>query len=261
MAKNSERRIEMSLLRKYIYGIIEEPEPKRFNFSGIGDVPVYTINHQKLAAIVSDTELEDIDPTRKNVRVHTVVQDELLRNYTLLPMGFGMVAGGENEVLKLLERNYQGLSGELMRLSGKVEVELKVFWDQEALIRELQSGSDELTKIKARMGVASSPIEAQKLLIEAGKMVEHVALDWKARYAERVYSALKGLSIDAKLNNPLGVKNILNASFLIDRDKEGDFQKEVYKLDSQYQGRVNFRYVGTLAPYNFVNLKLEPVNW
>jgi len=250
----------MSLERKYIYGIIQEPEPRRFSFLGVGDAEVYTINHRELAAVVSDTALEEIDPTRKDVRAHTVVQDELLKNCILLPMGFGMIAGSKDDVLKLLEKNYQGLSRELVRLAGKVEVELKVFWDQEAMIKELQGGSEELTRLKVKINGASSPIEAQRLLVEAGKLVERIALDWKARYADRVYTVLKGLSIDARLNNPLGVKNVLNASFLIEKTKESDFQKEVYKLDSQYQGKVNFKYVGPLAPYNFVNVKLEPVN-
>jgi len=250
----------MSLERKYIYGIIQEPEPRRFSFLGVGDAEVYTVNHRELAAVVSDTALEEIDPTRKDVRAHTVVQDELLKNSILLPMGFGMIADSKDDVLKLLEKNYQGLSRELVRLAGKVEVELKVYWDQEAMIKELQGGSEELTRLKTKVKNAQSPIEAQRLLVEAGKLVERIVLDWKARYADRVYTVLKGLSIDARLNNPLGVKNVLNASFLIERAGESDFQKEVFKLDSQYQGKVNFKYVGPLAPYNFVNVKLEPVN-
>jgi len=250
----------MSLERKYIYGIIQEPEPRRFSFLGVGDAEVYTINHRELAAVVSDTALEEIDPIRKDVRAHTVVQDELLKNCIILPMGFGMIAGSQDDVLKLLEKNYQGLTRELVRLAGKVEVELKVYWDQEAMIKELQGGSEELTRLKAKVKNAQSPIEAQRLLIEAGKLVERIALDWKARYADRVYTVLKRLSVDARLNSPLGVQNVLNASFLIERARESDFKKEVYALDSQYQGKVNFKYVGPLAPYSFVNVKLEPVN-
>ena len=154
----------MSLERKYIYGIIEEAKPMRFSFLGVGDAEVYTVNHRELAAVVSDTALEEIDPTRKDVRAHTVVQDELLKICSLLPMGFGMIADSKDDVLKLLEKNYQGLSRELVRLAGKVEVELKVYWDQEAMIKELQGGSEELTRLKTKVKNASSPIEAQRLL-------------------------------------------------------------------------------------------------
>lgn len=249
----------MSQHGKYIYGFIEEPQPRTFNFPGIGEAKVNTINHQELAAIVSDIELQEIDPTRKNVRAHTVVQDELLKEYTILPMGFGMMANNEDNVRTLLEENYDGLMGELERLAGKIEVELKVFWDQEAMMKELEGGSKELSRIKERIKAASSPVEAQRLMVEGGKLVERVAVAWKTKYAQRAYDHLRTLSFDACVNNPVGVKNILNASFLIDKSRESQFKDGVHKLDSEYRGKLNFKYVGPLPPYNFVNLKLKPV--
>ncbi len=244
---------------RYIYGIVAEPQLRRFSFAGVGEADVYTINHQRTAAIVSDTEFSEIDPTRKNVHAHTIVQDELLKEYTLLPMGFGMIAASEDEVRRLLEKNYEGLISELNRLSDKIEVELKVFWEQGAIIKELQGESQELTKIKAKINATSSPIEAQNLLMKAGKMVERIALDWKTKYAELVYSILKESSLDAQINNPVGIRNLLNASFLIEKSRETEFKEEVYGLDSKFQGKVNFKYIAPLPPYNFVNLKMESV--
>ncbi len=249
----------MSLQGEYIYGIVEEPQIRRFSFPGVGESDVYTINHQRIAAIVSDTEFPEIDPTRKNVHAHTVVQDELLKEYTLLPMGFGMITTSEDEVRGLLENNYQALISELNRLAGRIEIELKVFWEQEAIIKELQSENQELSRLKAQLDAASSPIEVHNLLAMAGKLVENIVRDWKTRYAEMVYTTLKGLSYDAKVNNPVGIKNLLNASFLIEKSRESEFKEQVYKLDSKFQGKVNFKYVGPMPPYNFVDLRLEPV--
>ena len=244
---------------EYIYGIIEEPHPRRFGFSGIGSADVYTINHESIAAVVSNTELSEIDPTRKNVQAHTIVQEELLKEYNLLPMGFGMVAAGEGEVRRLLENNYDGLLGELYRLDNKIEVELKVFWDQETVIKEIQGESQELSRLQNKINAASSPLEVRNLLIEAGKLVESIVQDWKAKYAELVYTILQELSYEARVNNPLGIRNLLNASFLIEKSRESEFKEQVYKLDIRFQDRMNFKYVGPLPPYNFVNLKLEPV--
>jgi hypothetical protein len=244
---------------KYIYGIIESSHPVIFKFSGIDGSQVYAINHQKLAAVVSDTELQEIDPTRKNVHAHTVVQDELLKNYTLLPMSFGMVADSKDKVRKLLEKNYQEIVRELERFSGKIEVGLKVFWDRNAMISELQGESGELTRLKAKINAASSPVERQSLLVGAGKLVEKIAMEWKAKYTREIYFTLKQLSLEVQSNDPLGVKNILNASFLIDRFKEKEFQEQIHTLDAKYQGKVNLKYVGPLPPYSFVNLKLPPV--
>jgi hypothetical protein len=249
----------MSPQGEYIYGIVEEPQFRRFSFSGVGEAEVYTINHQGIAAVVSDTEFSEIDPTRKNVRAHTVVQDELLKEYALLPMGFGMIAASEDEVRGLLEKNYPGLLSELNRLTGRIEVELKVSWDQEAVIKEIQGESQELSNLRAKINASSSPSEIQSLLIEAGKLVECIVRNWKTKYAELVYRLLKELSYDAKVNAPMGIQNLLNASFLIDKSRESEFREQLYKLDSEFQGKVNFKYVGPLPPYNFVDLRLEPV--
>jgi hypothetical protein len=244
---------------KYIYGIVEEPQPKRFSFTGVGEADVYTLNHQRLAAIISDTEFSEIDPTRKNVQAHTIVQDELLKEYTLLPMGFGMVAASEDEVRGLLEKNYEGLTSELDRLANMIEVELKIYWDQETVIKEIQGENHELSRLKTKIKASSSPGETRNLMIEAGRMVEYIVLDWKNRYAETVYTVLKELSYQAKMNNPVGLKNLLNASFLIEKPRESEFKEQVYKLDAKFQGKVNFKYVGPMPPYNFVDLRLEPV--
>jgi len=249
----------MSPPGKYIYGIIEEPAFRTFSFCGIGGAEVYTINQERLAAVVSDTGLTEIDPSRRNVLAHTTVQDMLLKEYTLLPMTFGMIAGGVEQVRRLLEANYQALAGEIRRLAGKIEIELKVFWDRAAMIEALQGGNRELDQLRSKIKAAPSPLEAQRLLVEAGRLVEGVVLDWRARYARLVYAMLKALSLETQLNQPLGVQNILNAAFLIDRARESQFQQEVHRLDAQYQGKVNFKYVGPLPPYSFVNVKLEAV--
>jgi hypothetical protein len=249
----------MSGQGEYIYGIVEEPRLRRFSFTGVGEADVYTLNHQKIAAIVSDTEFSEIDPTRKNVQAHTLVQDELLKEYTLLPMGFGMVSASEDEVRVLLEKNYEGLTSELNRLADMIEVELKIYWDQETVIKEIQGENQELSRLKTKIKASSSPGEIRNLMIEAGRLVENIVVDWKNRYAEEVYTVLQELSCEAKMNNPVGLKNLLNASFLIEKSRENAFKEQVFKLDAKFQGKVNFKYIGPMPPYNFVDIRLEPV--
>jgi hypothetical protein len=244
---------------QYIYGIIREPRLQRFSFPGVGGALVYTINRGGIGAVVSATDLNEIDPTRKNVKAHTMVQEGVMEQYCLLPMGFGMVAADSDEVYRLLEDNYDGLDSELNRLAGKIEVELKVFWEQEAVVREIQNDNRELTRLKAEVDRARTPGQVRGLLIEAGQKVDAIVQDWKTRYAELVYSILQDLSCEAKVHNPVGIKNLLNASFLIDRPQETEFREQVYGLDAKFQGKMNFKYVGPLPPYNFVNLRLEAV--
>jgi hypothetical protein len=247
----------MTATSKYLYGIIEEPQFKTFEMRGLEGAAVYTINSRDLAAVVSDIELIEIDPTRKNVLAHTLVQDGILKKYTLIPMGFGIVAAGESSVRSLIEKNYAGLASELKRLSGKIEVEIKIFWDDKALINENQQL---ITKVQTAVKAASCTADAQRLLTEAGMQVEKIILAWKAKYVDQIYASLKKLAIDSRLNNCSGVKMFLNASFLIDRNTESQFVEQVRSLDAKYKGNINFKYIGPLSPYNFVSLKLELAN-
>lgn len=240
----------------YIYGIIGEPQPKRFAFTGIEDAGVYTINFRELAAVVSSASLPSIDPLRRHVMAHTVVQVNVLREYAILPAAFGLIASGEDDVRSLLERNYQSLLDELARLSGKVEFELKVMWDREAVLRNLREGNGRLDRIKAELSSTSSPLEAQALLIEAGRMVEAITKEWRDRYAMKIYERLRHRAVDARTSEPTGINSLLKAAFLIELSGERSFQSEVSRLDAEYEGRVNFKCVGPLPPYSFVNTSL-----
>ncbi len=243
---------------KYLYGIIKEPSPKRFfDISGVEENAVYTINWKNLAVVVSDSSGGEVDPTRKNVRAHAMVQERLLSEYTLLPMGFGMVASSEEEALQLLEENYDALLWEIEYLRGKIEVALKVYWNQEAVRKELEEKSKELSRLKTKIERSTSVVEAQSLLVEAGMLVEGLIEGWKAKCVDKIYASLKRLAVGSKLSDPIGIKNILNTSFLLERPREEAFKQEVYRLDSEFEGRLDFKYIAPLPPYNFVGITLE----
>ncbi|HCJ79553.1 MAG TPA: hypothetical protein DHV84_06170 [Desulfotomaculum sp.] len=263
---------EMEKCGVYIYGIIKEPHPKSFDFLGIEDCPVHTVNYLEMAAVVSKIREVEVYPTRKNLLAHTKVQDILLGNYTLLPMVFGVIAQSEVKqagsllhagqagsllhIKKLLENNYLGLEQELKRLSEKIEVELKVFWNKDALNQEL-ANSYKYTKIVNQIKETSASLKKQNLLAEAGELVEKVALKWQKKIDQEVYHSLKSLAVEACLNKLSGITNILNASFLVEKTKENEFRAQVYQYDALYEDKVNFKYIAPLPPYNFVRLKLK----
>lgn len=253
----------MSYEGRYLYGVIETPEDDNENcgflfFLGVNHAEVHTISYQKLSLVVSHIEIGEIDLTRNNILAHTVVQDKLLKIYDLLPIGFGMIANSEDGALEILKKNYQALAKELERVSGKIEVDVKVSWNREAVIEELQNENQEFSRLRTKLSTVSpSSIEGQNLLVEAGKLIEGIAMEWKTKYAQRAYNILKGFSVDSRLSDPIGIMNILNASFLIERRMEDKFKEEIRRLNSEYQDKLNFKYIGPLPPYKFVDMKLQ----
>ncbi|MBI2869644.1 MAG: GvpL/GvpF family gas vesicle protein [Chloroflexi bacterium] len=242
---------------KYIYGFVREPQPRKFEFTGIEDAEVYTVSYRELAATVTDTGLADIDPTRRNVLAHTLVQDRLLRMYpAVLPASFGLIAGSGEEVLGMVREHYTELAGQLDKLHDCVEIALKVSWNQEAVSACLEKEDPEFVQLKERLRTTRSPLEAQGLLMRIGYKVEQVAREWKIFLADEVYQHLRPGAIDAVRSENGGVRGLLNASFLIKGAEEGRFQEEVRRLDGKFGDKLSFKYIGPLPPYNFVNVKL-----
>lgn len=240
----------------YVYGIIEESCLKYFDVTGVKNKEVYTVYFQELAAAVSQIKEEEIDPTRKNLLAHTSVQEFLLQEYTFLPMSFGVIVSSIDRIKKLLEDNYLSFKRELERLSEKVEVEIKVHWNKEAVKKELES-NQQYIKLSNKIAEVSSALEKQNLLIETGKLVEEVVLGWQDKISYDIFYNLKSLSVTACMNKSKEITNILDASFLIEKNKENEFREKLFTLDTKYQNKIDIKYIGPLPPYNFLQVELK----
>jgi hypothetical protein len=50
---------------------------------------------------------------------------------------------------------------------------------------------------------------------------------------------------------------IMNAAFLVERDKADRFDQKVQDIAQRYEGKLSFRYTGPWPPYNFVTIRLQ----
>ena len=75
-----------------------------------------------------------------------------------------------------------------------------------------------------------------------------------------IYETLRAICVASRDNKPIGDKMIMNAAFLLEREREAEFDAAVNRIAKKFGDRLNFKYTGPWPPYNFVNirLKLEP---
>ena len=50
---------------------------------------------------------------------------------------------------------------------------------------------------------------------------------------------------------------IVNAAFLVEKSEEAEFDQRVNELGAKYTNKIKFKYVGTVPPFNFVNLVIK----
>jgi hypothetical protein len=242
---------------KYVYCIIRSDRHREFGSVGIGGGQrVFTVAYQNLAAVVSDTPIVIYDPTRENVLAHEFVNETVMREFTVIPMSFGTVFRSEDDVSELLRSTYQAFSDVLDKMQDKIEFGLKVLWDREKVIANLERENDEIRRLKDEISrhTASSTYFAR---MQLGRLIEGALEDMGTRYVSDIHDALKPVAVASRSNKPIGDRMILNAAFLVDRAQEQLFDERVKETSRKYEELLTFKYSGPWPPYNFVNIKLK----
>ena len=72
--------------------------------------------------------------------------------------------------------------------------------------------------------------------------------------------ALKKETVESCSHALADVNMLLNQAFLVERGKEKAFNHALNKLDSRFDGLLNFRLVGPLPPYSFATLVIESLD-
>ncbi|HEU4747708.1 MAG TPA: GvpL/GvpF family gas vesicle protein [Gemmatimonadaceae bacterium] len=242
---------------KYVYCIIRLDRSRDFGEIGIGGgARVYTINHNDLAAVVSDTPIVIYDPTRENVLAHEFVNETVMREFTLIPMSFGTVFRSEKDVSVLLKSTYQAFTDVLEKMQDKIEFGLKILWDRDKVVASIERENDEIRRLKDEItrNAASSTYFAR---MQLGRLVEAAMEEAGNRYVLHVHDQLKDVSVASRSNKVIGDRMILNAAFLVDRKDEKSFDEKVKEISLKFEDLLTFKYTGPWPPYNFVNIKLK----
>jgi hypothetical protein len=241
---------------KYIYCFIKEKEKLTLcgTTSGGSITPVYTLPCKDISSVVSDTGLFEYDPTRKYLLAHQRVITKVMEKYSPVPVAFGTVGNSEAEIRKITLANYDKLLEQLNFFQDKMELGLRVTWNDEAYIRDIED--KDIKKLKDKLsGKAEDDVLPDK--IQLGRMVEAATLAKRDEYTEKIYEPLEKLAVSGKLKENIPIKTVFNAYFLIYKAKSDEFDKRVGELCKPYENMLSFSYTGPWPPYNFTDLKIN----
>jgi hypothetical protein len=243
---------------KYVYCIIKCPRTTEFGNIGIGEGTsrVFTVHYGELAAVVSDTPLRIYDPTRENVLAHEFVNETVMREHTVIPMSFGTLFRTESDIVELLKSTYQAFDDVLEKMADKIEFGLKVLWDREKVIATLEQENEEIRRLRDEIG-RSAQSSTYFARMQLGRLVESALEEAGNAFVRDIHEALKPSAVASRSNKPIGDRMIMNAAFLVERDREKAFDDRVKEVSRKYESMLTFKYTGPWPPYNFVNIKLK----
>jgi len=241
---------------KYVYCVIWGDKPSSFGPLGIGIDPtdVHTVNYKDIAAVVSDTAIAVHEPTRANVLAHERVNETVMRDHTVIPMSFGTVFKTRDDIHELLRSAYDAFKDVLVKMEDKLEFGLKVLWDRDLIIKELEHDNEDIRRLKSE--ITSQKGSTYFARMQYGRLVDAALQQRSEKYVHDIFESLRPVSVASRANKPIGDRMIMNAAFLVRRDKEEDFDAIVKRIGTTLD-KLTFKYTGPWPPYNFVNIRLK----
>src|SRR6185369_7328255 len=92
--------------------------------------------------------------------------------------------------------------------------------------------------------------------MQYGRMVDAALQGRSEYYVSEIFGGLRNVAVASRSNKPIGDKMIMNAAFLVLRDRERRFDAKVKEIGARYP-KLTFKYTGPWPPYNFVNIRLK----
>lgn len=243
---------------KYMYCIIGAEDTRNFGPIGIGgrgDI-VSSLPYRNLSCIISDSPMEKYVISRENLTAHEKVIEDVMKDYTVLPFRFCTIAASAQEIRELLRKRYVEFKNLLRDMDNKIELGVKAIWkDMDTIFKEISQEDEEIRRIKERSKDGSNLSQREKILI--GEKVKKLLDKKREEESEEIFNFLKRNCVSSRSNKIFGDNMILNAAFLVDRGREKEFDNKIDNLVEKYKGRIEFKYVGPVPPFNFVEIVVQ----
>jgi Gas vesicle synthesis protein GvpL/GvpF len=237
----------------YVYGIVEDaaaPPSGR----GIRDAPLQVVHAEGAAALVSELPAgEQLEFGRDELLVHARVLEEALNHGTVLPMRFGVILDGSDAVRHdLLEAHAEELQSQLVDMAGKVEVRVRATYEETTLMREVVKENPEIAR--KREAIGGKPEDATYFeRINLGEMVSGAVDRKRQADAQAVIDSLAPYAAGVEVGEPTHERVVVNASFLVPREKLKQFEEAVEKVAAGQVGRFRVTFTDPLPPHSFVD--------
>jgi hypothetical protein len=249
---------------KLIYSIVSVPaDPETLNSSltgikGVLGADLHAISFNDISAIVSDISNTEKISDRPTALEFADVIERLGSHFTLLPVRFGSIFESTDSIIKTLQINYQEICQNLKKVENRQEFGLKVFCNTEKLKAEFQNKieADSISYGKADTIVRNS-VSMEWM---NAKLKEHRLEEMVLKYVDSVISdissSLNGLNAIIKFNKMITPTIIVDALFLLEKDKK-DVLVDAIKILQGNHPFLHLVLTGPWQPYSFVDITVK----
>jgi hypothetical protein len=238
----------------YLYGFVRSGDlPTQLGEGGVGPPPgtVECLAEGGVAALVTPVGPEPVAPRRANLLAHADVLNRAFEQATVLPLRFGFVMPDEAAVRNEIASRAGELTGLFDALRDRVEMHLSAVYREERLLGEVLSENPAIAAAQRRIrGVPVAATHFER--IRLGERVAGAVDAKRAADGAAVVRELERVSVAVAADEPRHEHTVVNASFLVARDRLVEFDAAVERVSRERAERMHFRLLGPRPPHSFV---------
>ncbi len=265
----------------YVYAIIStplnsaKPEESARSMLGINNRGIMLIPYKDFAVIASNIHLDNFNNLDKEdlnefVAAHEQVNNQLIKDFDVVPMRFGMIVKNKEEVLDILKKTYLQFKISLDKIAGKNEFIIEAFGDEKNMLEKIARENIEIRELQ-RKAMSRGKILGLTSKIKLGKLIFEALESRKKEYIKYILNFLGSYFADFTAGKILNKEMLMNYSFLIEKSREAELESVLNQLAKKYSAQggsasggkdeLKFKYIGPMAPYSFVDIKLSVGNF
>ena len=249
---------------KCIYGIINTESnaagPRLFTANG-----TYAVPYLDVSAVVSDSEIIDYTKLPGAVAAQHLVQyqlviEKVMRDFTVIPVRLGAYVDNEDEVMQVLNKGHGLFRTIFEKIEGRIEIDVTATWvDLDMVFRDIFE-EKEVKSLKQSLLNKKECVTIDDQT-KMGMFIKDRLDSRKDEYGRGIKESLRNLCCDMKERTVPDDATIINAAFLVDSHMRISFEKRLDELNDGFSGKVHFKCVGPLPPYNFYALDIKKLQF
>lgn len=239
--------------RIYTYAVINSNKKIDFSLAGLEGNFVFNLPYYDIGIAVSDLNGEIRSISKRCVWGHEEVIDRLMESFTVLPMRFLTVFNKKEDVFSVMREQYRDFKDNLDRFRNKAEFGIKVIWPGH-MIRE------RIKKENTSINLTEDNSPAKNFMQEKFQeyRIDRLFKEEADKYIVIVDKFFSGFAVEKRYVKLKTENLLLNASYLVEKEREDDF-KDAFEQLKSVLGDLRYLFSGPWPPYNFVSLNKKSI--
>jgi len=233
-----------------MYAIVDQPALPLPECTGLEASPLLIVAYREIGAVMSRLASDGLQPSESNAWQHESVIERLLAERGVLPMRFGTLAVDEADARHALERSYAAFVATLERVRGRVELSVRVLWDD---TQHASPASEEKEERKEELAPPRPGDGGRAYLL--ARLVQERRLKARRERAEGLAGVLHShrarLADDSVQQVLASPRMLLTSAYLLEHHQLSAFQEAVRELSATYTS-LRFLCTGPWPAYSFV---------